>query len=118
MRILIVEDDATLADGLLVGLRLSGFTPELVETCADALEALAQGGFAAVVLDIMLPDGSGLDLLAELRKRDDKTPVLLLSALDQVRDRIAGLDLGADDYLGKPFNPDHLKSKIKQLCLN
>ncbi|WP_299565389.1 response regulator transcription factor [uncultured Sulfitobacter sp.] len=115
MRILIVEDDATLADGLSVGLRLSGFTPEPVETCADADAALAQGGFAAVVLDIMLPDGSGLDILRRMRKRDDPTPALLLTALDQVRDRIAGLDLGADDYLGKPFDLDEVAARLRSI---
>jgi two-component system response regulator QseB len=115
MRILIVEDDAMLADGLSVGLRLSGFTPELVTTCADADEALAQGGFAAVVLDIMLPDGSGLDVLSRMRGKDDRTPILLLTALDQVRDRIAGLDLGADDYLGKPFDLDEVTARLRSI---
>ncbi|MFX0546371.1 response regulator [Roseovarius sp. S1116L3] len=115
MRILIVEDDATLADGLSVGLRLSGFTPELVETCADADEALEQGGFAAVALDIMLPDGSGLDILSGMRARGDRTPVLLLTALDQVSDRIAGLDLGADDYLGKPFDLDEVTARLRSI---
>ncbi len=115
MRILIVEDDATLADGLSVGMRLSGFTPELVETCADAHAALAQGGFAAVVLDIMLPDGSGLDVLSRMRQDGDATPTLLLTALDQVRDRIAGLDLGADDYLGKPFDLDEVAARLRAI---
>lgn len=115
MRILIVEDDAMLADGLSVGLRLSGFTPELVTTCAYADEALAQGGFAAVVLDIMLPDGSGLDVLSRMRGKDDRTPILLLTALDQVRDRIAGLDLGADDYLGKPFDLDEVTARLRSI---
>lgn len=115
MRILIVEDDPTLADGLSMGLRLSGFTPELVETCADADEALAQGGFTAVVLDIMLPDGSGLDVLSRIRARGDRTPILLLTALDQIRDRIAGLDLGADDYLGKPFDLDEVSARLRSI---
>lgn len=115
MRILIVEDDATLADGLSVGLRLSGFTPELVETCADADAALAQGGFAAAVLDIMLPDGSGLDVLSRMRQRGDATPTLLLTALDQVRDRITGLDHGADDYLGKPFDLDEVAARLRSI---
>ncbi|MFX0543034.1 response regulator [Roseovarius sp. S4756] len=115
MRILIVEDDATLADGLSVGLRLSGFTPELVETCADADQALEQGSFAAVALDIMLPDGSGLDILSRMRARGDRTPVLLLTALDQVSDRIAGLDLGADDYLGKPFDLDEVTARLRSI---
>ncbi|WP_289042279.1 response regulator transcription factor [uncultured Aliiroseovarius sp.] len=115
MRILIVEDDAMLADGLSVGLRLSGFTPEHVSTCADAQEALAHGGFAAVVLDIMLPDGSGLDLLARIRDTANRTPVLLLTALDQVDDRVAGLDLGADDYLGKPFDLDEVTARLRSI---
>lgn len=115
MRILIVEDDATLANGLSVGLRLSGFTPELVETCADADEALAQGGFAAVVLDIMLPDGSGLNVLSRMRAQNNSTPVLLLTALDQVRDRISGLDLGADDYLGKPFDLNEVTARLRSI---
>ncbi|MGR3508710.1 MAG: response regulator, partial [Sulfitobacter sp.] len=88
MRILIVEDDETLADGLSVGLRLSGLTPELVTTVADAREALAHGGYSAIVLDIMLPDGTGLELLSELRSQGDNTPALLLSALDQTQDRV------------------------------
>ncbi|PHP27395.1 response regulator [Limimaricola cinnabarinus] len=115
MRILIVEDDETLADGLSVGLRLQGFTPELVTCCADAREALAQGGFSAVVLDLMLPDGSGLDLLAALRAGGDRVPVLLLTALDQVRDRIGGLDAGADDYLGKPFDLGEVSARLRAI---
>ncbi len=115
MRVLIVEDDETLADGLSVGLRLQGFTPELVTNCADAREALAQGGFSAVVLDVMLPDGSGLDLLAGLRAGGDRVPVLLLTALDQVRDRIGGLDVGADDYLGKPFDLGEVNARLRAI---
>ena len=113
MRILIVEDDETLADGLSVGLRLSGLTPELVTTVADAREALAHGGYSAIVLDIMLPDGTGLELLSELRSQGDNTPALLLSALDQTQDRVAGLDLGADDYLGKPFDLAEVSARLR-----
>lgn len=115
MRILIVEDDETLADGLTVGLRLAGFTPEQVATCADARQALAQNGFAGVVLDLMLPDGSGLEILAELRATGSRLPVLLLSALDEVCDRIAGLDAGADDYLGKPFDLNELGARLRAI---
>lgn len=78
---------------------LSGFTADTVGTLTDARAALEGGGFAGMVLDIMLPDGSGLDLLAELRSRGSRIPVLLLTARDQVRDRVFGLDAGADDYL-------------------
>jgi two-component system response regulator QseB len=115
MRVLIVEDDPSLADGLSVGLRLSGFTPDVVTNVADAKDALAHGGFIAVVLDIMLPDGTGLDILAGMRSHQDATPVLLLTALDQVEDRIAGLDLGADDYLGKPFDLDEVAARLRAI---
>jgi len=115
MRVLIVEDDESLADGLSVGLRLSGLTPELVTTIADAHEAVAQGGFAAILLDIMLPDGTGIDFLSDLRSRADTTPVLLLTALDQVQDRVTGLDAGADDYLGKPFDLDEVLARLRAI---
>ncbi|CAX22371.1 DNA-binding response regulator in two-component regulatory system [Methylorubrum extorquens DM4] len=113
MRILVVEDDPILSDGLRAGLGLSGATVECVATCADADAALATSGFAAVVLDLMLPDGSGLDVLRGLRGRGDRTPVVLLTARDAVADRIAGLDGGADDYLGKPFDLDELSARIR-----
>ncbi len=115
MRLLIVEDDTVLRSGLTVGLGLHGFTAEAVETCADALAALSTTQFDAVVLDLMLPDGSGFDVLRELRGRNDATPVLLLTARDSVRDRIHGLDSGADDYLGKPFDLDELAARLRAL---
>ena len=116
MRILIVEDDETLADGLVAGLQLSGFVPELTGTCADADGALRDGGFAAVVLDLMLPDGSGLDLLKRWRQAGLHIPVILLTALDSVADRISGLDHGADDYLGKPFDLDELAARLRAIA--
>jgi two-component system response regulator QseB len=116
MRILIVEDDETLADGLVAGLQLGGFVPELTGTCADADSALRAGGFAAVVLDLMLPDGSGLDLLKRWRQAGLHIPVILLTALDSVADRIAGLDRGADDYLGKPFDLDELAARLRAIA--
>ena len=115
MRLLIVEDDPVLSDGLRVGLGMAGFTAEPVTTLADARAALEAGGFGGVVLDIMLPDGSGLDLLAELRKRGDRIPVLLLTARDRVRDRVGGLDAGADDYLGKPFDLHELAARLRAM---
>lgn len=116
MRILIVEDDETLADGLVAGLQLNGFVPELTGSCADADHALRDGGFAAVVLDLMLPDGSGLDLLQRWRQAGLHIPVILLTALDSVADRIAGLDYGADDYLGKPFDLDELAARLRAIA--
>ena len=115
MRILVVEDDPLLSEGLKVGLGLFGATLDIVTNCADGRAAMASTEFDAVVLDLMLPDGSGLDLLAELRARGDRTPVLLLTALDEVADRIKGLDAGADDYLGKPFDLDELAARVRAI---
>lgn len=115
MRLLVVEDDAVLRSGLTVGLGLHGFTAEGVETCAEARAALATTTFDAVVLDIMLPDGSGFDVLRELRGRNDPVPVLLLTARDAVSDRVRGLDDGADDYMGKPFDLDELAARLRAL---
>ena len=115
MRILVVEDDPVLSDGLKVGLGLYGATLDIVSSCADGHAALAADEFDALVLDLMLPDGSGLDLLAALRSRGDRTPVLLLTALDEVADRIRGLDAGADDYLGKPFDLEELAARVRAI---
>lgn len=116
MRILVVEDDPVLADGLKVGLGLAGSTVDVVFTAADARAALSASRFDAVVLDRMLPDGAGLDILADLRRQGDATPVLLLTALDETSDRIAGLDAGADDYLGKPFDLDELAARLRAIA--
>ena len=115
MRILVVEDDPILADGLRAGLSLTGATVDAVETCEDADHALAASHYSAVVLDIMLPDGSGLDLLRRLRGRRDATPVLLLTARDSVGDKVSGLDSGADDYLAKPFDLDELAARLRAI---
>ena len=113
MRILVIEDDPVLADGLAVGLRLNGDTVDAVATCADALAAIAVGAYDAIILDLMLPDGSGLDLLADIRQAGNRTPVLMLTALDETQDRIRGLDVGADDYIGKPFDLDELAARLR-----
>jgi DNA-binding response OmpR family regulator len=113
MRILVVEDDPILSDGLRAGLGLIGATVDCVASCGDAGAALGTTEFSAVVLDLMLPDGSGLDVLRDLRARGNTTPVVLLTARDAVADRIAGLDGGADDYLGKPFDLDELGARIR-----
>lgn len=116
MRILVVEDDTILADGIVAGLRLAGLTVDLVGTHADARAALEVEPFDAVVLDIMLPDGSGIELTRSLRARGDRTPILLLTALDDVADRVRGLDDGADDYLGKPFDLDELAARVRAVA--
>lgn len=115
MRILLVEDDAVLLDGLREGLKLIGFAVDGVATVSDATEALANDTFDAVVLDRMLPDGSGLDVLKTIRRAGNTTPVLLLTAKDEVGDRIDGLDAGADDYLGKPFDLDEVAARLRAI---
>ena len=113
MRILLVEDDDILRDGIVVGLGLEGFEVDAVTCLADARAAI--GDHAGVVLDIGLPDGSGLDLIAEWRRAGLETPVLLLTARDMVTDRVEGLDRGADDYLGKPFDLTELSARLRAI---
>ncbi|HEY8335079.1 MAG TPA: response regulator [Tardiphaga sp.] len=115
MRILIVEDDLILLDGLRAGLNILGATVDAVSSCAEAHAALSTSTFDAVVLDLMLPDGSGLNVLATMRSQGNNTPVLLLTALDEVADRIKGLDAGADDYLGKPFDLEELGARVRAI---
>ncbi|OHD06090.1 MAG: DNA-binding response regulator [Sphingomonadales bacterium GWF1_63_6] len=113
MRILLVEDDDVLRDGIVAGLGLEGFEVDAVACLADARASI--GDHAGVVLDIGLPDGSGLDLLAEWRRAGVETPVLLLTARNMITDRVDGLDRGADDYLGKPFDLTELSARLRAI---
>ena len=115
MRILIVEDDDILGEGLKAGLSIHGFTTDWMRTLADAEAALLTGDFAAVLLDVMMPDGSGHDLLKTIRRRGDRVPVLMLTALDTLADRLEGLDGGADDHLGKPFELEEVAARLRAL---
>ena len=115
MRILVVEDDPVIADAVRVGLALGGASVDCVETCADALAAVSTTRFSAIVLDIMLPDGSGIDVLREIRAGKETIPVLLLTARDEISDRVSGLDAGADDYLVKPFDLDELAARLRAI---
>lgn len=115
MRILVIEDDDVLRDGLVAGLGLDGFEVDAVASCAYARASIISGDHEAIVLDIGLPDGSGLDLLAEWRTAGVTTPILLLTARNLVSDRIGGLDGGADDYLGKPFDLAELSARLRVL---
>lgn len=116
MRILVIEDDEILFDAIQTGLALEGFAADAVSTLADAREAGAGIEYDAIVLDIGLPDGSGLDLLAEWRRSGKLTPVLLLTARNSTGDRICGLDRGADDYLGKPFDLHELAARLRAIA--
>ena len=116
MRILVVEDDDVLRQGLVTGLGLEGFTADAVDCVEDARSAAATIAYSAIVLDVALPDGSGLDLLLEWRKAGKRVPVLLLTARNTTGHRIEGLDRGADDYLGKPFDLKELAARLRALA--
>jgi two-component system response regulator QseB len=113
--LLLVEDNPTLAASLAKGLREDGYEVELVTTLADARRRLERPDLDAIVLDLGLPDGDGLDLLVELRDRGAVLPVLVLTARDAVRSRVTALENGADDYLVKPFQYDELVARIRAL---
>lgn len=115
MRLLLVEDDRPLAESLAANLRLSGHVVDWFDTLARAHAACAVGSFDAVVLDLNLPDGDGLTLLQQWRNQGIKTPVLILSARDELADRVRGLDIGADDYLTKPFELQELEARLRVL---
>ena len=115
MRLLVVEDETRIAELLASALGRAGFAVDAVGTAADAREALALTAYDAAILDLGLPDGDGLALLAGLRRRGSGVPVLVLTARDAVEDRVAGLDTGADDYLVKPFAMAELVARTKAL---
>ena len=116
-RLLLIDDDARLASMVSDYLRQSGFDVEIAGSLAAGRVRLAAGSFDALVLDLMLPDGDGLDLCRELRAeaRTRQLPLLMLTARGEPMDRIVGLELGADDYLPKPFEPRELLARIKAL---
>jgi len=115
MKILVVEDERKLGQFVQKGLQEAAYTATLVGTCAAAEDALAESHYDAIVLDIGLPDGSGLDVLRRWRQSGFSEPVVILSARGQVDDRITGLNLGADDYLPKPFSFDELLARLRSL---
>ncbi|GHB08835.1 response regulator [Modicisalibacter luteus] len=115
MRLLIVEDDPLIARSLVQALGPLGNTVETFSRLGEARAALAHSLFDLIVLDLGLPDGNGLSLLAELRERGDATPVMILTARDGVDERVRGLDLGADDYLAKPFSLAELEARVRAL---
>ncbi len=115
MRVLMVEDAEDLAEGVLSHLSRTGMVCDLAPTIEAARDCRAVQRYDAIILDINLPDGSGLAFLRELRAQADRTPVLMLTALVSVEDRIEALDQGADDYLGKPFDQRELEARLRAL---
>ena len=115
MRLLLVEDDAMIGAGIQQGLRQDSFTVDWVRDGAAAELALDTETYDLLVLDLGLPKKPGLDVLRNLRRKGNQTPVLVLTARDAVADRVTGLDAGADDYLIKPFDLNELAARIRAL---
>ncbi len=115
MRFLVVEDDPILADGVVHALRAGGNAVDTVQDGVAADLALSANSFDLVVLDLGLPRMSGLEVLRRVRARNSPVPVLILTAHDSIEDRVRGLDLGADDYLAKPFELAELEARIRAL---
>lgn len=115
MRVLVVEDDAKLLESIRKGLKESGFGADGAADGREGLRRILEDDYDAVILDLMLPGLSGLEVLRELRSRHRATPVLVLSARSAVEDRVQGLDLGADDYLAKPFSFQELLARLRAI---
>jgi len=115
-RILLVEDEPHLATGLKLNLELDGYQVTLAGTAREAgLQLLDPRGFGIIVLDVMLPDMDGMMFCRRLRDAGNYTPVMMLTARDRPEDRVAGLEAGADDYLGKPFDLEELRARVSSL---
>ncbi|MDI4636222.1 MULTISPECIES: response regulator transcription factor [Halomonadaceae] len=117
MKLLLIEDDPLLAETLSDAMRLEHLTVTTLDDGDQALALLSQPGHVAdlVLLDLNLPGASGLEVLAALRRHDSDTPVLIITARGAIEDRVRGLDLGADDYLAKPFALDELEARVRAL---
>lgn len=113
--ILLVEDDTRIADFLVRGLQAEGYVTRLARTGPEGLEAARQGDIGLILLDLMLPGLSGLEVCQTLRAEGHQIPMLMLTALDGTDDKVRGLRLGADDYLTKPFEFDELLARIEAL---
>jgi two-component system response regulator QseB len=115
MRVLLIEDDGMIAQGLQTALRQSGFAIDWMRDGNSAAAALQTTVFDVVLLDLGLPQKDGIDVLRGLRKRGDSTPVIILTARDEIQHRIAGLDAGADDYIVKPFDLDEVMARMRSV---
>ena len=117
MKLLLVEDDPLLAETLSDAMHLEQFTVTTLDDGDQARALLSRPGHGTdlVLLDLNLPGASGLDVLAALRRHDSDTPVLIITARGAIEDRVRGLDLGADDYLAKPFALDELEARVRAL---
>ena len=115
MRLLLAEDEKALSNALVMILKHNHYSVDAVYNGEDALDSLLSGGYDGAILDIMMPKLDGISVLKELRKSNKSLPVLLLTAKNEIEDKIAGLDSGADDYLGKPFDVNELLARIRAM---
>jgi DNA-binding response OmpR family regulator len=115
MRVLLIEDQSLIGKAIKKGLSEESFAVDWVATLLDATHLACEFEYDTIVLDLMLPDGSGLDFLKQFRKQNHETPVLILTAKDTLQDKIAGFNLGSDDYLTKPFAFEELLSRVRAL---
>ena len=115
MRILLIEDQPLIGKAIQKGLTEEAFAVDWASSLSDGLHLTNEFEYDTVILDLMLPDGSGLDILRDLRKRDQRTPVLILTARDTLEDKISGFQSGTDDYLSKPFAFEELLSRVRAL---
>ena len=115
MRLLYAEDETAMAEAVADILTFHKYTVEMVDNGQDALDFAMEGNYDGIILDIMMPNMDGLTVLRKLRASGDHTPVLLLTAKSEVADRIEGLDLGADDYLPKPFVMEELLARVRAM---
>lgn len=115
MKILIIEDEKELSDNIVTFLSSENYLCEQAFTCADAKMKVNLYEYDCVILDLMLPDGNGLDLLRNIRNNHNQVGVIIVSAKDSINDKIIGLEVGADDYLSKPFSLPELKTRISAI---
>ncbi|UUV22341.1 response regulator transcription factor [Paenimyroides aestuarii] len=115
MQVLVVEDDKRISDFLIKGLEENGYVVTLCKNAEEVLNHFINIEFALIICDVMLPGMDGIQLVQTLRYKNNNTPILMLSALNTVQDKVSALDFGADDYLTKPFHFDELLSRIKAL---
>lgn len=115
MRILIIEDETNLCNSIAEGLRMDGYEVDSCQDGLDALELCEAEHYDLILLDLNLPGMDGMEVLRRLRKEDEETRVLILSARGQIRDKVRGLDAGANDYLTKPFHFEELEARVRSL---
>lgn len=115
MKLLIIEDEKSLRESIIDFLQVEGYLCEEAQTLAEGYEKMNLYGYDCLLIDIGLPDGNGLSLIKELKKLHPETGIIIISARNSIDDKIEGLDLGADDYLSKPFHLSELNSRIKSV---